>query len=109
MIESEKLIITRNKLRELGFRVNHHGYKMLCKAIMKYAEDNTQSVTKELYPAIRKEYGYSHSNAVERSIRYAIYKAWNDGDPEAWNRYFHGFSKAPSNLVFIATLSEFLQ
>lgn len=100
---------TRQMLRELEFSPCHTGYKMLCIAIPSYAKNNTQSITKELYPSLSKQFGSFNFQAAERSIRYAIAEAWRHGDPEHWKRYFPKCAKAPSNMVFIAELSELLK
>lgn len=100
---------TRRMLRELHFSSRHLGYKMLCVAIPCYARNDTQSITKELYPFISKQFGYSNLRAAEHSIRYSIVEAWQHGDPEVWRRYFPGSARAPSNLTFISTLAEYLK
>ncbi len=100
---------TRHMLRELGFSTRHTGYKALCVAIPKYAQNNTLSMTKELYPSLRKQFGYESPSAIERPIRYAISEAWEHGRANVWEQYFPGAEKAPSNSIFIATLAEYLQ
>lgn len=100
---------TRYMLHKLGFSVGHMGYKVLCIAIPSYAQNSIQSVTKELYPSLRKQFGYSQSQYVERPIRYAISEAWEHGNRDVWNQYFPRSAKAPSNLIFIATMAEYLQ
>lgn len=101
--------LTRQMLHELGFSPRLSGYKALCLAIPNYAQNSSQSITKELYPYLRREFGYIRPAAVERTIRYAISEAWERGDPGAWGRYFPRCSKAPSNMVLIATLAEYIR
>lgn len=108
MNEASELVKIRKILHSLGFSSRHTGYKALCIAIPSYAHNNQQSTTKELYPALRKQFGYVNSITIERPIRYAISEAWEHGDPESWQRYFPGATKAPSNTVFIAALAEYL-
>ena len=101
--------LTRRMLLELGFSPRHTGYRALCLAIPSYARNSSQSITKELYPSIKRQYGYDQTSAVERHIRYTISDAWEHGNPEEWKRYFPRNRKAPSNLVFIATMAEYLK
>ena len=95
-------------LRELGIPVHRIGYRLLREAIPRFAQDRSQSVTKELYPYLAREFACSGWQAAERSMRIAILSAWERGDPEAWQKYFPGIQKAPCNKQFIATLAEFL-
>ena len=100
---------TRQMLRELGFSVRHTGYQALCIAIPHYANNKTQRITKDLYPTLKKQFGYRRTNAIERPIRYAISEAWEHGSADVWAQYFPRSEKAPSNLDFIATMAEHLQ
>lgn len=100
---------TQQMLHELGFSTRHVGYKVLCIAIPRYAQNSSQSITKELYPSLRKQFGYRRPTAVEHPIRYAIGEAWAHGDPDAWKARFPACRKAPSNMEFIATISEQLK
>lgn len=110
MQEENHSQMVRSILLELGIPPHHLGFKMLNAAILKYAKNNTQSATKELYPELAKEFGYHTSyckaTIVERPIRYSISESWNKRNPEIWNRYFVSGVKAPSNMVFISTLAE---
>ena len=95
-------------LHELCFAVHRSGYKQLCVAIPRYAQNNIQSVTKSLYPYVAAHFD-TDWQAVEHSIRFAVHCAWNQRDPEVWDRYFPHSKKAPSNKEFIATLAERLR
>lgn len=103
----------RTILLELGISPHHLGFKMLNTAIPLYAKNNTQSATKELYPELAKQFGYeSHCNkasVVERPIRYSISESWNKRNPAIWERYFKEEKKAPSNMVFISVLAEYIK
>lgn len=99
----------RQALHELGFPVHHGGYRRLCAAIPRYAQDPEQSLTKELYPDVARELGCTNPCDVESSIRRAILTAWDQGDRDVWIQYFPRCRKAPTNLVFIATLAEYLK
>lgn len=99
---------TSRILHELGIPVHRIGYKQLCIAIVSFAQNDSQSLTKELYPFIAYRYGYADWHPVEHSMRLAILHAWKNRDPAAWYRYFPGQSRMPSNKQFIATIAEFL-
>ena len=85
------------------------GYKQLCAAIPCYARDDTQSLTKELYPSIARRFGYPNCGPVEHAIRLAILDGWERGRREVWEGYFPCALRPPSNKLFIATLAERLK
>ena len=93
-------------LLELGIPVHRVGYKQLCVAIPAYAEDDAQTLSKELFPYVAAKLGYCDWRAVEHSIREAIVYAWKRRDPAVWSRYFTNCRKAPSNKLFIATIAS---
>ena len=95
-------------LHELGIPIHRIGYKQLCIAIVRFAGNDSQSLTKELYPFIAAQYGYADWHPVEHSIRLVILHAWENRDPGVWYRYFPGLCRQPSNKQFIATIAEFL-
>lgn len=99
---------TRTKaiLHELGIAVHRIGYKQLRIGIPRFAQDDSMSLTKELYPYIAHELGCSDWRTIEHSIRGVILTAWERRDPEVWTAYFPACRKAPSNKLFIATLAE---
>lgn len=101
--------ITRTILRELEIPVHQNGYVQLCIGLPRFALTPKQSLSKELYPYIAAEFGGVTAGDVEASIRRAVKNGWKHGNPEAWERYFPRQDKAPSNLVFIATLAEYLK
>ena len=95
-------------LLELGIPAHYSGYRRLMDCIPRYAEDPEQSITKEIYPDVAKQYGIKPS-VVETTIRRAIHAGWENGDREVWEFYFPNYTKAPSNMAFIATLAERLK
>lgn len=97
----------RYMFQKLGFSPHHTGYKLLVTAILLYAQDPNQSITKELYPAIAKHSRLYSAASIERAIRYAITEAWAHGSQRAWQQYFPQQTKAPSNAIFIATIVEY--
>ncbi len=81
-------------------------------ALKLYMANPTQSVTKELYPALAKQLGIS-PQAVEKAIRTAINKAWQNRNEATWRMFFpanqNGRIPKPTNLGFLNTLSAHLQ
>lgn len=101
--------ITYLILHQLRFGVHRIGYKQLLILIPYYVLDDTQSLTKELYPKVTKELGYYSYQAVEHAVRVAIVDAWQRRDPAVWEKYFPGVEKPPSNKQFIATISQWVK
>ena len=93
-------------LRELNIPMHLSGYRCLCVAISVFMQDISQSMCNELYPTVAKELGYMDWRAVEFAIRRTILSAWENRDPEKWEAYFPGITKAPTNKQFIATLAQ---
>ena len=59
--------ITCRMLFELGIPVHRAGYRQLCLAIPRFAQNKSQSLTKELYPYIAQTLGHSDWRAVEHA------------------------------------------
>lgn len=95
-------------LHRLGVPVHRVGYKQLAMAIACFAENDTLSLTKELYPRIARAFGYSDWHPVEHAIRLVILQAWEQRDPALWGLYFPHGNRPPSNKQFIATIAQFL-
>ena len=108
-IDYAQYISIRNALRTLGIPAHRKGFRQLSIAITIFAQDDTQSLTKELYPATAKLTGIDDWRLVERDIRTVIQYAGANRDPSIWDIYFPSLSKVPSNKVFITGLSELLQ
>lgn len=98
---------TKQILHELGFPPYKNGYRRLCTALPYFVQDPEQSLMKELYPQLARESLCSVAS-IEASIRRAIQWAWEHGDRAAWENYFPGITKAPTNQVFLATIAEYL-
>lgn len=101
--------MTRTILRELDIPVHQDGYTQLWIGLPHFARKPNQSLSKELYPYIASEFGGVTARDVESSIRRAIRNGWKHRDPAVWEAYFPKRSTPPSNLVFIATLAEYLK
>lgn len=98
-----------NTLLALGFSTKLRGYGYLREAILETMRCPGQMVTKELYPRVGKLCGATGVQ-VERSIRSAIAKAWEERDAALWRVYFRHSSddqqKRPTNSVLISCLAE---
>ena len=98
-----------NMLLALGLSTKLRGYGYLREAILESMRCPGQMITKELYPKVGKLCDASGTQ-VERSIRSAIYKAWETRDDALWRRYFGTGSgeilKRPTNAVFISVIAE---
>lgn len=100
---------TIQMLHELQFGIHRLGYRQLYVAIPCYSLDKSQSLSKELYPYVAECFGYTGWYPVEHAIRVAILDAWERRNPDAWEGYFPGMQKPPTNKQFIATLAERLK
>lgn len=98
-----------NLLISLGISTKLRGYSYLREAILLVGSNPLQSVTKELYPSIARQFNCS-STQVERSIRNAIQGAWNQRSDSIWAQLFqpdeHGQILRPSNATFITHLAD---
>lgn len=108
-----EVIIIRN-LANLGVPAHLKGYEYLKSGLRKVLENPAiiHGVTKELYPALAKEYGTTIYR-VERSIRHAVEVAWSRGDLETLQEYF-GYTVSntkgkPTNSEFLAQVAEYIR
>ena len=93
------------------FKIPPHtsGYRQLAVAIPLYAQDSNQCLSKEIYPTVARQLGFTSPAAVEHSIRNAISSAWRRRDPAVWDAYFPAGRKPPSNARFISVLAQLLK
>jgi len=103
-----------NIMHEIGVPAHIKGYQYLRDAIMMVVKDLDviNSITKQLYPAIAREYNTTPSR-VERAIRHAIEVAWSRGQVEAIDALF-GYTVnmgkgKPTNSEFIAMVADKLR
>lgn len=108
--EDVEVIITE-MIHEIGVPAHIKGYQYLRTAIEMAVHDMEilNSITKQLYPAIAKQYGTTPSR-VERAIRHAIEVAWKRGKTDTMYELF-GYtidtgSKKPTNSEFIALIAD---
>lgn len=106
--------IVTEVILHLGVPAHIKGYHYIRFSIMLCVDDTgmINSVTKELYPAVAKEYDTTPSR-VERAIRHAIEIAWDRGDVDVLTNYFgytinNGRGK-PTNSEFIAMIADKLR
>ncbi len=103
-----------NVMHEIGVPAHIKGYQYLRDAIMMVVKDLDiiNSITKQLYPSIAREYNTTPSR-VERAIRHAIEVAWSRGQVETIDALF-GYTVSlgkgkPTNSEFIAMVADKLR
>ncbi len=101
-------------IHQIGVPAHIKGYQYLRTAII-MTMSNTElinSITKQLYPNVAKEYSTT-SSRVERAIRHAIEVAWDRGDIDVINSYFgytvQSSKGKPTNSEFIALVADSLR
>lgn len=111
LIESELEIVVTEIIHEIGVPAHIKGYQYLRSSIMMAVKDMDvlNSITKQLYPSIAKQYDTT-SSRVERAIRHAIEVAWGRGKTDTINELF-GYSLSqgklkPTNSEFIALIAD---
>ena len=104
---------TVHHLHQLNFPVHLDGYKQLCVALPLFAQNPQQLLTKELYPAVAKQFDHKDIRAVEHSIRKAIRAAWKYRDNATWRKYFsfnsQGYIFCPATKEFLCRMAEILR
>ncbi|NLK20938.1 MAG: sporulation transcription factor Spo0A [Epulopiscium sp.] len=103
-----------NIIHEIGIPAHIKGYQYLRDAIIMSINDMDilNSITKQLYPSIAKNYNTTPSR-VERAIRHAIEVAWSRGKMDTIDKLFgytvsNGKGK-PTNSEFIALIADRLR
>ncbi|MEN8905752.1 MAG: sporulation transcription factor Spo0A [Clostridiales bacterium] len=103
-----------NVLHEIGVPAHIKGYQYLRDAIIMVIKDIDiiNSITKQLYPNIAKQYNTTPSR-VERAIRHAIEVAWGRGQVDAIDTLF-GYTVnlgkgKPTNSEFVAMIADKLR
>lgn len=98
----------RNILTALNFRMNIESYRFTECAIALFAQDPTQALTSQLYPAVAQMCGGTVTQ-VEKAIRISIEGAWKSGNEKIWRLYFgtgrNGKASKPSNGDFLARMA----
>lgn len=103
-----------NIIHEIGVPAHIKGYQYLRDAIIMVIKDIDiiNSITKQLYPSIAREYNTTPSR-VERAIRHAIEVAWSRGQVDTIDSLF-GYTVnlgkgKPTNSEFIAMVADNLR
>jgi two-component system response regulator (stage 0 sporulation protein A) len=103
-----------NTMHEIGIPAHIKGYEYIRKALMMAVNNRgiINSITRELYPTIAREYNTTPSR-VERAIRHAIEVAWSRGQVDAIDSLF-GYTVSigkgkPTNAEFIAKIADNLR
>lgn len=106
--------LVTNIIHEVGVPAHIKGYQYLRDAIIMVINDMDilNSITKQLYPSIAKQYNTTPSR-VERAIRHAIEVAWSRGKMDTIDKLFgytvnNGKGK-PTNSEFIALIADRLR
>ena len=101
-------------IHQIGVPAHIKGYQYLRSAIIMTMNNSEliNSITKQLYPGVAKQYGTT-SSRVERAIRHAIEVAWDRGDVDVINSFF-GYTVQssrgkPTNSEFIALVADSLR
>lgn len=101
-----------NMLLSLGVPTKLRGYGYLREAVLLMMKRPTQSVTKELYPAVAAGCGATAAQ-VERSIRSAVKISWQRQEDTTWQMYFPsgdpGNRRPPTNSEMITCLADRLR
>ena len=95
---------------DIGIPAHIKGYRYLRSAIIMTVENPEiiDSITKQLYPDLAKEYKTT-SSRIERGIRHAITIAWDRGPTKTMIEIFGNPKKEKvlkTNSQFIATIAE---
>ena len=98
-------------IHEVGVPAHIKGYQYLRSSILMAVQDMDilDSITKQLYPSIAKQY-QTTSSRVERAIRHAIEVAWSRGKSDTMHELF-GYTLQqgkvkPTNSEFIALIAD---
>lgn len=98
-------------MRELGITANLIGYNYLMEAVIcVYKDSSYMKVTKKLYPHIAKKFNTTVSR-VERAIRHAIMKSFDNCDVDVINEYYtYSPNKGcATNSEAIASLADYIK
>ena len=104
----------QSALKAFGIPAYLHGRSYLQQAVQMALRDRgvLHGITKVLYPDLAKAF-HTTAPCIERSMRSAILKAWDNGTAEerraCFGTTFDGFDKAPSNGRFVAAIAEFIE
>lgn len=107
--DADRMSRITDALLELGVSQNMDGYAYLTSGIDLAIDYLNPRITKDIYPALAKEFHVS-TQQVERAISRAIEKAHRRGNMRIWAKYFVRNAaneiKCPTNGEFIFTVAN---
>lgn len=80
--------ILARHLKALQVDPGYAGYRCTISAVLIYKEDPEQLMNKEVYPKVAQACGQNDARCVERTIRFALYSAWEHRNARIWSHYF---------------------
>lgn len=110
--DADLVLVVSKAIQELRVAAHYKGYRYLRFAILLAIEDQTitDEMTKRLYVAVAEEFDATVPQ-IERAIRNAIEKAWEQSDPNVTKKYFGYYDpmEYPCNKRFVATVADYLR
>lgn len=108
-------IMINNILKDIGVNPVHLGYNRLKIAVTLSFKDRSyfRAITKRLYPDVSKTEGLGCSvQNIERTVRHAVYRAFETATPDIINKYFSNTINKETGKVtsstFIATIVNYI-
>ena len=104
----------REALSAFGVPANLNGRRYLEEALRRALQDRgvLHGITKILYPDLARYFGTT-AVCIERSIRSAVFRGWEQGSAERRREHFGDafdcFTEAPSNAKFISAVAAFIE
>ena len=104
----------KEALASFGVPANLNGRRYLEEALRRALQDRgvLHGITKILYPDLARYFGTT-AVCIERSIRSAVFRGWEQGSAERRRQYFGStfdcFTEAPSNAKFISAVAAFIE
>lgn len=75
-------------LIQLGTPTNVKGYNYLVMALQLLAENPSQKIVVELYPALAEKMNVKNTGSIEKCIRYAISRIWAQQSELYYNIFY---------------------
>ena len=105
-------VAVTDALLRLNVSPRHKGFPLVREAILMHPQNESRSMTKEVYPELTRLFDASQIQ-IEHAIRTAIHAAWEHRELRVWAQYFpldpSGDVPRPTNAGFITRLSAALQ
>lgn len=94
-------------LRRMG-APSWRGFYVLRVSIPLFAQDRSQSMTKDLYPAAALLCNCDNWQQAEKAARDLIHYMWEQRSHTHWREYFPDSARCPKSKDFISRLADFL-